>query len=328
MPDTVKCKNIVEAIRYLAPDHILCSCLNREGLAMNFQNTTPLTMPDGRTGFMCLSLGNSDLFRGEPQIYDTCKSSLYRIHDRDDRIVALTKSYEFMEFINELPEVKLYLNNNFWYEPWALAQHYGFATPMIDLTNEIAVAAFFATHKYDFVSKSYRLMKEGVGRIRCQKGTAFDPDCQKVRPIGVQPFMRPSNQYGLGYWIPENEDFAQQSISVEFDQDESVNKRLEVAMGGPETVFFPNEYISQMASVIKLENVVTNKAIKAFAEDKPYLKPQPGLDEIRDTLKRKGVFIVDAPVICPDALPPRTNAFIRQTQLVETPIYQKGKLFT
>ena len=36
---------------------------------------------------------------------------------------------------------------------------------MIDLTHEITVATFFATHRYDRVIKSYQLMRENIGQI-------------------------------------------------------------------------------------------------------------------------------------------------------------------
>ena len=99
-------------------------------------------MPDVRIAFLC-NTGNLNFYRGENKLYSSCKSSLHRIQGREERIKSLAKTYEFMLFLDTLPEVKYYKDNNFWYELWALAQHYEFATPMIDLTNEIAVAAFF-----------------------------------------------------------------------------------------------------------------------------------------------------------------------------------------
>ena len=324
MSDTIIFDNIVEVIKYLKPNHILSSCLEHEGVAINYQRNDAIRMPDDRIAFICFT-GDTALYRGEAQIFDSCKCSLFRIKKRDDRIVALAKSYEFMEFLKTLPEVQSYVNNNLWYEPWAIAQHYGFATPMIDLTNEIAVAAFFATHIYDKVSKQYIIKTNGVGQIRGRNFATFDSE-DIVRPIGVQPFARPSNQYGYEYWIQENEGFENMSYKIEFKQDALVNRRLEEAMGGPTDYYFPNEKIVQMASIIQHANVVTNIAVRAFASDKQYIDPAPSSDEIYDTLKKKDIFVVDAPVVCPEALPPKLIAFTQRTQLVSKPIYKKGML--
>ena len=97
-------------------------------------------------------------------------------------------------------------------------------------------------------------------------------------------------------------------------------------MTGPETMYFPNEKIAQMASIIKNENVITNHAIDIFIQDiedgNTYITPAPSRDEILDILKQKGVFLVDAPVICPEAIPTRPNPFKIDRKLVLTPAYK------
>lgn len=331
MPDLKKFDNIVEVIKYLCPSHILGECLEKEGVAVNYQRNDFMQMPDGRIAAIC-NTGNFSLYRGEHKIYKTSKASLYRIKERNDRICALAKTYEFMEFLKSLPEVQEYIINNMWYEPWALAQHYEFSTPMMDLTNEIAVAAFFATHRYDGVTKQYVLEREGTGCIRVTSmlDNLASIEMKRIRPIGVQPFSRPSNQYGYELWLPEDEDFIDQSVVVEFEQNYEVNHRLESAMAIPQNMYFPNELIVQMASFIKKENVVTTDAISSFVEDihnnKSFIYPVPTEDEIIKVLKEKGIFIVDAPVICPQALPPQLQVFSSNQPVVDKRSYVKGTL--
>lgn len=324
MSDTKRFDNIVEAITYLQPGHVLADCLNREGMAVNYTRHDAVRMPDGRTAFIC-NTGNFSFYRGETRVRDSCKASLYRIAKRNDKICALAKTYEFLEFLNTLPEVINYKENNLWYEPWALAQHYEFATPMIDLTNEIAVAAFFATHRYDPVIKEYVLVKEGVGQIRVINTLPFSSD-NHLRVIGMQPFSRPSNQYGYGYWLPETADFADVSGRVEFLQDYNANLRLDQATGGLVAKFFPNEQIAQMAAIIKTTGVVTNKAIDAFMEDikngNSYIEPKVSRSEIVGALKEAKIFIVDAPVICPEAMPNHVSPFRMERKLVMQPAYK------
>lgn len=329
MADIERFDNIVEAIRHLEPNHILGTCLERDGVAVKHSRYELMTMPDGRIAALSFS-GNFTFYRGENKCYPLCKASLYRIPGRDDRIEALLKSYDFMVFLESLPEVRAFVEGSGYYVPWALAQHYEFATPMIDLTNELAVAAFFATHYYDRVSRQYYLVKDGIGRIR---GTnmILDPELAgPLKPIGMQPFARPERQDGYAFWIPESVDFTEYSFAVEFVQDARVNLRLKTAMMGGADYFFPNEQLSQMASVIKNTGAVTSMAIEAMlkdiAEGNSYITPEVTQDDMDRVIRERSLFVVDAPVICPQAMPHRTNAFMNEGRLIVRPAYRRGEV--
>ena len=329
MADIKRFDNIVEAIKYLEPNHILGECLERDGVAVKHSRFEYMTMPDGRIA--TLSMGwNFTYYRGENKCFPSCKASLYRIPGHEDRIAAFLKSYDFMVFLETLPEVQFFINDGGYYVPWALAQHYEFATPMIDLTSEIAVAAFFATHYYDRVSKSFMLIKEGIGRIR-GIATIMDPELKgPLQPIGMQPFARPDRQDGFGYWIPENEDFADQSFCVDFVQDPAVNLRLKTAMMGGADYFFPNEQLAQMASIIKNTNAVTSMAIERMLADidagNSYITPIVTRDDIDKVVNDRNLFVVDAPVICPEAMPHVPTGFMDEDRLIVRPAYRKGCL--
>lgn len=242
------------------------------------------------------------------------------------RIVALLKSYEFMLFLQTLLEVQSFIINNRYYVPWALAQHYEFAKPMIDITSDISVAALFATHYYDRVSKEYRLVKEGVGRIRFI-ANMVNPELKgPLQPIGMQPFARPDRQDGYGFWISESEDLDDYSDCVEFVQDYGVNLKLKTAMMGGVNYLFPNEQVSYMAQIIKNTDIVTRSAIEFMLSDiaggNSYIVPDVTEDDIDRVVKDKNIFVVDAPAICPEALPHMTNAFIDESRLVVRPAYR------
>lgn len=325
MADIERFDNIVQAIKHLEPNHILGDCLEKDGVAVKHPRFGYMVMPDGRTA--TLSMGwNYTYYRGENKCFPSCKASLYRIAGRDDKIAALLKSYDFMSFLETLPEVQFYISNKGYYVPWALAQHYEFATPMIDLTSEIAVAAFFATHCFDRVSKSFLLLKEGIGRIR-GVATVMDPELKgPLQPIGMQPFARPDRQDGFGYWIPESEDFADRSFCVEFIQDPVANLRLKTAMMGGADYFFPNEQLAQMASIIKNTNAVTCMAIECMLDDiaagNSYITPTVTRDDIERVIKDRNTFVVDAPVICPEAMPHVPTAFMEESRLIVRPAYR------
>lgn len=329
MADIERFDNIVEVIRYLEPNHILGGCLERDGVAVKHSRFEYVTMPDGRVAALSMP-GNLTFYRGENKCFSSCKASLYRIPSRDDRIAALLKSYDFMAFLASLPEVQSFINDGGYYVPWALAQHYEFATPMIDLSSEIAVAAFFATHYYDRVSKQFLLVREGIGRIRGIT-SIMDPELHgPLQPIGMQPFARPDRQDGFGFWIPESEDFTEYSFCVEFVQVPAVNLRLKTAMMGGADYFFPNEQLAQMASIIKNTNAVTSMAVEGMLADisagHSYITPAVVKDDINRVIKERNLFVVDAPVICSEAMPHVPSAFMKESRLIVRPAYRKGVL--
>lgn len=86
------------------------------------------------------------IFRGQPQPW-ILKSSLYRISDYNTLQIEDEKTVRFCNWV---------LNNNYLkplHEPneqlFAIAQHHGFKTDLIDFTFDIEVAAFFATNDLD-----------------------------------------------------------------------------------------------------------------------------------------------------------------------------------
>ena len=108
------------------------------------------------------------IFRGEHKRYSSTVPPLNRIIEKIDnprekelyRVIAHMRKWQFAGVlwqINVVPywEAKLCDVN---YD--ALAQHYGFPTHLLDLTNDFRTALFFATCKYDKASDSYRPLTE------------------------------------------------------------------------------------------------------------------------------------------------------------------------
>lgn len=108
------------------------------------------------------------LFRGENQKYlstlPPLNRILYKIEDPYEkelhRVIAHMRKWQFAGLlwqINVVPywEAKLCDVN---YD--ALAQHYGFPTHLLDLTNDFRTALFFATCKYDQTVGAYRPLSD------------------------------------------------------------------------------------------------------------------------------------------------------------------------
>ena len=140
--------DIFEAIHELEPSNPVYNCKAYGGSMVRHQMATLLQMPDGSVGAFILN-PSMQYYRGENDIYPTCKANLFRIKDKEDRIVEQIKAEDFILFLKDCPENNMWLNQYSRVAYTALAQHYDFATDMLDVSNDIIVAAFLATHYFD-----------------------------------------------------------------------------------------------------------------------------------------------------------------------------------
>lgn len=164
-------------------------------------------------------------YRGENAIYGESRPSLFRNRDSviklEERLIDLLRRYECWNFLDKFDVVKN------WYigapNYLALAQHYGFKTEMIDITNDLKTALFFGCCKY--VDRKWKpLEKKDIEEQYSRKGTIdsrygvlyvtrteimdmqyllSDDDWDNIIPIGYQPFMRCSKQHGF-MLLPHN----------------------------------------------------------------------------------------------------------------------------
>lgn len=176
----------------------------------------PLSMPYGTI----LSQANniySYLFRGEYKNYNTTTPNIYRINCADKnelkahKFFHLIKIEEFKYFMSRLNIIKDW-NYLCYYE--AIAQHYGFKTELLDLTNNFKIALFFACCKFDDSLNSYRPLSESeineyktgsiyvISKSLYHQLESTDKNIDKIYdiplPIGFQPMLRCHRQYG---WV-------------------------------------------------------------------------------------------------------------------------------
>lgn len=307
MSSSIVYDNVFEAIRAISPNHVV---LNKEGVTggmVRHQQFTCLDMGDGRVGAFPLELSPM-YYRGESGLYDTCYSNLQRIADEEERLVWQLKTLDFISLLKRHPQIQKGLEQNEYIEFQALAQHYGFPTNMLDLTNDLVVAAYFATHEIDTATGELRIKTEGIGRIRysCE---FFVPQGRLV-PVGLQLLARPGKQSAFGIFLGEKEDYAVSSASVQFKHSLQENQKLhQSVLGGPQ-LFFPDEPVTGLAERIKTAHVVTREAVEAYCSGVTIQdRPQPNREDteqlsgsnrdakqMEEFLKEKGIYVVDAPV--------------------------------
>lgn len=232
------------------------------------------------------------LFRGEPQIYDRSVPSLNRkLYGKNDyekvmwKALADLRIYQFFKFIWKINVVPYWDAKLSDINIKALAQHYGFDTHLLDLTNDVRTALFFATCKYVPSTDSYRPLtkndlnsddkKYGViyhtpdwrvdyfqplslklyGDMTFKKEIALDTgDCDGVAfQIGLQPLMRCHHQ--SGYIYPMKIDSPLQDNwnfeKIHFLQSPELSQRVFDMMEGGKKVF-PYEGISEARAILDL----------------------------------------------------------------------------
>lgn len=286
--------NVFEAIRAVDPQCPACNGATGDGSLIRQQAYEPVLLADFTVG-MLENRDASVLFRGETALYPSCKPSLYRIADWRVRLAAQVKAWDFMMLLADLAEVREWLADGYRVHFSALAQHYGFATDMLDLTSDVVVAAFFATHRFNAVKQQFDVITDGIGRLRYVEASAVG---ERAFPIGLQPFERPGLQSGYGLVLGEDEDFAEMSESILFVQDEMLNRRFSRAVLG-NAMFLPDERITWAADILSKAPVVTRSAVRAFCAAGA-AGEQRVEGDVAEALAGAGIRVVDAPLVSAD----------------------------
>ncbi len=158
-------------------------------------------------------------YRGENSFYGSSKPGIYRSRGRITPMQMLADNLILEEacfFLDQFDAVQKWGISTVNY--FALAQHYGIKTPLIDITSDLKTALFFACCKYedqqwrpmkkkDFMniqSKSgikdsrYGLLYRSPTEITDMKWFLENEKTggHLITPIGYQPFMRCSTQHG------------------------------------------------------------------------------------------------------------------------------------
>lgn len=203
-------------------------------------------------------------YRGENNIYDTCIPSIYRNNPSDTQIlIEKLKVLDFISITKTFPQVLFAEKDGLDVRYEALAQHYGLKTDIIDVTSDICVAAFFATHEYDIGTNRYLPKTSGYGVLRFRRGLFLFPD-ENTELIGAQPFLRPTLQHAFGLRMRKEDDLNTCSGKIVFKQNIFWNQKIEDVFRQNDVNLFPREIIANVADSIRLSNSVTQLSIDEY----------------------------------------------------------------
>ncbi|MEO7991729.1 MAG: FRG domain-containing protein [Chryseolinea sp.] len=223
---------------------------------------------------------NPIFFRGQNARYQPCHPSISRnISTRNSILKNLTlgeqilvsvrmiKTEWFCKLLEETPHHKWYKEQKIWMDRMALAQHYELPTGLIDLTQSIDVATFFACCKYE-EDGSWSPMKSGEGIIYSLDARLIPIGSRKVRAIGQQAFPRPSEQWGWAFEMNLNEDFDLLPYVRKYiflHNEESSKKILKKYSLGKD--LFPNDPLFNLANKIKISERLPSRVVNEVLDD-------------------------------------------------------------
>lgn len=250
-------------------------------------------------GYICTFPSRRHLFRGEPQEYIHSEASLSRrCRDRSGNrylhkerellhVISNMRIAQFRKFIWQFDIIPQWEGKLSEVNYKALAQHYGFETFLLDLTNNVRDALFFATCKW--VNDHYEPLAQrdidksdaarygilyhspdwcldymnGANIFKLQ--ASFEKEKDRTSPsvidtglwdgvayqIGLQPFYRAHSQFGYVYPMKTLDDIrcSKQFERLKFRQTVDFSKRIYDRMDGGKKIY-PEEGINAVADLL------------------------------------------------------------------------------
>jgi len=245
------------------------------------------------------SLSSFTLYRGQNRDFSKCVPSLYRVPEgyskEEWEVISRVRTAEFMFVLIHHPVVQD-LQRMIVVDLVPLAQHYGFPTEYMDITNNKWVAAFFAVtqfcnDKYEPVDEHYN---DGVGALYVSSPSK-DPAIQqfwmtdKLQVLGFQYFARPTKQYSMVFRMGEDEDFNQYPAwnKILFRHDKKASD-IVYQMSWRQNRWFPFDALSEKSRMIRSDMYELAEASIHLAKLKFNL-PQ-SIDEIKAILARHSIY--------------------------------------
>lgn len=246
----------------------------------------------------------SNLFRGQTARYVPLLPSIARglqsaainqwskasIADQANLILRLSQSCWFSQEVRRHPIAKHAAEQSLELDELALAQHYGLSTGYLDLSDDVDVAAFFATCRQ--TAEGWEPVDHGIGVIYWAALKTFEHPYGTYKPLGPQWLPRPTEQCA---WVAELplvhsfEDWPDVKL-MEFHHDRRVGEHFLRMFNGGEQLF-PRDPLADVATEIlncrEIPSVLIDAALDDLSQDPNGVLPKqvPTLrKEIRKTV--------------------------------------------
>lgn len=247
----------------------------------------------------CLMPGSQSpftLLRGQNRYYSNCVPSLFRIPQgyttKEYTLISRIQMQEFLNIIAAHPVVKEF-QQSYEMDGRALAQHYGFPTEYLDITNNKWVASFFAVTEFQSNNKYVPVGREfgnGVGVMYVANPRQNELEhtlMDRIRMVGFHYFNRPTSQNSIVLPMTEGENFNDNVLfkPILFRHDLNSSK-LVFDMAYKQVRFFSEDFASKIAEQINCHSYVY--AWSSIEQCREQFSLPYSDDEIKDILTKYG----------------------------------------
>ena len=240
-----------------------------------------LVHPNGQDGLVELYPANPSrfLFRGQTRRHRPCLPTVVRgfpeetavsrldEHHQATLILNLAKTAWFNLNLRETPPMRWMSQKKVAFDETAVAQHYELPTGYIDLSESFDVAAFFASCQFNPVTSFWEPVGEGEGIVYMVDRTVVGMQ-PYVKPVCLQPFPRPSEQWGWVHEMSLGEDFDRlpHVRKMVFKHDGELSKAI-AARFKHGSALFPRDPLSDLAMRIKTAKTLPKYVLDKVAND-------------------------------------------------------------
>ena len=249
------------------------------------------------------------LYRGESQDYKECKPSILRTADEKTLLLSRLQTEELECILRNHPIIGELINRpvviekfgvQFWLKVQfeGLAQHYGIATPFLDMTNNKWVAAYFAITNYK--DGMYHLVEPNKDQAygcfyRWEQPNYRDKGLDVPQPLGMQYFNRPGCQSAFALDMTRLGDLnnCAEVERIYFRHDKEANQLVyDLCQQG--RMFFPEDRMEELVGKLKCVKSFSEEAVER-CRVKHY--GDKTLEEMREMMAISGMDIKDKPAV-------------------------------
>lgn len=242
------------------------------------------------------------LYRGQTTRHVPCYPTIYRHYrhparfldqlfaeDAAEIVANIAKTFMYLWELKRHPVMKWAETEGLEVDQLEIAQHYGIATPLMDLSESIETALFFATHKHvgngEFVA-----CKEGKGVLYIVDRLRLPaPYARRFRSIGVLPFVRPIRQWAWCCELFMGECFEEcpRLAILEFDHSAELANEVR-AQAEYQGTLFPPDLLAFLGSAISALKTLPARSVEAALAHLDMAYPMQKFGSAYTLLRRAG----------------------------------------